>query len=97
MKTTSEVCEKAINSYLVDPVIILHIRILAKIEMQILVLISVSIWMHLQVMSMCPGNKISGIHHIVIYHWCYCILPRSNSDNILLYVGKVFIGCNFPV
>lgn len=47
MKTTSEICKQTINSYIVDPVIVFLVRILTKVEMQILVLISISVWMHL--------------------------------------------------
>jgi len=42
--------------------------------------------LYLQIMSMCPGNKISRSCHIIIYHRYQRVLPWSNSHNILLYV-----------
>lgn len=47
MKAASEVCEESVNSYLVKPIMILHIWILTKVEMQERVLISVRVWVHL--------------------------------------------------
>jgi hypothetical protein len=48
VQTTGEISEQPVDADLVEPVLIFCIRVLMEIEVQVLVLISESVWMHLQ-------------------------------------------------
>ena len=48
VQTTSEISEQPVDTDLIEPVLIFSIRVLMEIEVQVLVLISESVWMHLQ-------------------------------------------------
>lgn len=48
VQTTGEISEQTVDTDLVEPILIFNIGVLIEIEVQVLVLISESVWMHLQ-------------------------------------------------
>jgi len=48
VQTTREISEKSINANLLEPIVIFNIRILMEVEVQVFILVSESVWMHLQ-------------------------------------------------
>ena len=48
MEATCEVCEKTVDPNLIDPQIKFIIWVLTEVEMQELVLVPISVWVHLK-------------------------------------------------
>lgn len=48
---TSEISEKPVDANLTEPILVLKIRVLVEVEVQEHVLVSESVWMHLQIIS----------------------------------------------